>query len=180
MNDSSQFRLLAQRRFLPFFGAQALGAFNDNIYKNALIILATYHAASYTTIDPKVLTNLAGGLFIVPYVVFSGIAGQLADRYDKSLVLKIVKATEILIMALAGVGFALHDITILLAALFFMGMHSTFFAPAKYGLLPEVLRDTELVVIARRLPHRVARARMGTRRDPGYCCDPSSAMADAP
>src|SRR5437762_1492769 len=136
MNDANQFRLLGQRRFLPFFGAQALGAFNDNIYKNALVILATYHAASYTSIDPQLLTNLAGGLFILPYVVFSGIAGQLADRYDKALVLKIVKAAEILIMALAALGFALHDITILLAALFFMGMHSTFFAPAKYGLLP--------------------------------------------
>src|SRR5690349_669809 len=101
MSDSSQFRLLAERRFLPFFGAQALGAFNDNIYKNALVILATYQAASYTAIDPKLLTNLAGGLFILPYVLFSGIAGQLADRYDKALVLKVVKAAEILIMGLA-------------------------------------------------------------------------------
>ena len=84
MGEHSQFRLFGQRRFLPFFGAQALGAFNDNVYKNVLIILATYHAATYTTMDPRVLTNLAGGLFILPFVLFSGMAGQLADRYDKA------------------------------------------------------------------------------------------------
>ncbi len=145
MSDGTQFRLLTQRRFLPFFGAQAFGAFNDNVFKNVLVILAMYQAASYTQLDPGTLTNLAGGLFILPYVLFSGIAGQLADRFDKALVLKVVKAAEIAIMALAGVGFALHHITLLLFALFLMGVHSTFFAPAKYGLLPEVLRDTELV-----------------------------------
>lgn len=145
MGSSNQFRLLGQRRYLPFFFAQAFGAFNDNVYKNVLVILATYQAASYTAIDPRLLTNLAGGLFILPYVLFSGIAGELADRFDKARVLKIVKAAEIAVMALAGIGFASHDITILLAALFLMGTQSTFFAPAKYGILPEVLRDTELV-----------------------------------
>lgn len=143
--SQSQFRLLTQRRFLPFFSAQALGAFNDNVYKNVLVILATYHAASYTTLEPELLTNLAGGLFILPYVLFSGIAGQLADRFDKALVLKIVKASEILIMGVAGIGFATQSIELLLGALFMMGMHSTFFAPAKYGLLPDVLHDSELV-----------------------------------
>jgi 1-acyl-sn-glycerol-3-phosphate acyltransferase len=145
MREHSQFRLFGQRRFLPFFGAQALGAFNDNLYKNVLIILATYHAASYTSMDPRVLTNLAGGLFILPFVLFSGIAGQLADRFDKTQVLKIVKAAEILIMSVAALGFSQQHLPTLLAALFLMGMHSTFFAPAKYGLLPEVLHDTELV-----------------------------------
>src|SRR5678810_536457 len=105
MAHSNQFRLLAQRRFLPFFGAQALGAFNDNVYKNVLVILATYHAASYTSMPPQLLTNVAAGLFILPYVVFSGLAGQLADRYDKTLILKSVKAAEIVIMAIAGLGF---------------------------------------------------------------------------
>jgi 1-acyl-sn-glycerol-3-phosphate acyltransferase len=145
VSQSSQFRLLAQRRFLPFFGAQAFGAFNDNVYKNVLVIVATYQAASYTQLDPELLTNLAGGLFILPYVLFSGIAGQLADRFDKALVLKLVKAAEIVIMAIAALGFVTHSIEVLLGALFLMGVHSTFFAPAKYGLLPEVLRDTELV-----------------------------------
>lgn len=144
-HPASQFRLLGQRRFLPFFGAQALGAFNDNVYKNVLVILATYQAASYSSIDPALLTNIAAGLFILPFVLFSGMAGQLADRHDKSRVLQAVKAAEILIMAVAGVGFATRSMEVLLAALFLMGMHSTFFAPAKYGLLPEVLRDAELV-----------------------------------
>jgi 1-acyl-sn-glycerol-3-phosphate acyltransferase len=142
---SNQFQLLTQRRFLPFFGAQALGAFNDNVYKNVLVILATYHASTYTSLDPAILSNLAAGLFILPFVLFSGMAGQLADRFDKTLVLKLVKAFEILIMAVAGLGFAAKSIEILLAALFMMGMHSTFFAPAKYGILPEVLHEEELV-----------------------------------
>jgi len=145
LSDQSQFRLFAQRRFLPFFGAQALGAFNDNVYKNVLVILAAYHASSYTTMPTTLLTNVSSGLFILPFVLFSGMAGQLADRYDKSLVLKCVKAFEILIMIVAGIGFATHSIEILLSVLFMMGVHSTFFAPAKYGLLPEVLADKELV-----------------------------------
>src|ERR1043165_9907337 len=120
MSDGTQFRLLTQRRYLPFFGAQALGAFNDNLYKNVLVILAAYQATSFTAMDPHVLTNLAGGLFILPFVLFSGIAGELADRFDKAFVLKIVKAAEIIVMARAGLGFALHDITVLLAALFLM------------------------------------------------------------
>jgi 1-acyl-sn-glycerol-3-phosphate acyltransferase len=145
MSQPSQFRLFAQRRFLPFFGAQAFGAFNDNVYKNVLLILATYQASTYTSIEPQLLTNLAGGLFILPFVLFSGMAGQLATRYDKTLVLKVVKAFEIFIMATAAIGLAQHHIGILLGALFLMGAHSTFFAPAKYGLMPEVLHESELV-----------------------------------
>lgn len=145
MSQPSQFRLFRQRRFLPFFGAQALGAFNDNVYKNVLVILAIYHASTYTTLAPELLTNIAGALFILPFVLFSGIAGQLADRYDKALILKAVKAFEIVIMAVAALGFAKQNIEILLGALFMMGVHSTFFAPAKYGLLPEVLQESELV-----------------------------------
>jgi len=145
MSQPSQFRLFAQRRFFPFFAAQALGAFNDNAYKNVLLIFATYQAATYTTIEPQLLTNLAGGLFILPFVLFSGIAGQLATRYDKTIVLKIVKGFEILIMGTATLGFAYHHMGILLGALFMMGAHSTFFAPAKYGLMPEVLHESELV-----------------------------------
>jgi MFS family permease len=141
----SQFRLLLERRFGPFFVAQALAAFNDNLFKNVLVILATYQTAAYTEIPPELLTNIAAGLFILPYVLFSGIAGQLSDRYDQTRVLKVVKATEIGIMGIAAVGFVIHDIRILLAALFLMGVHSTFFAPAKYGYLPHVLRNTELV-----------------------------------
>jgi 1-acyl-sn-glycerol-3-phosphate acyltransferase len=141
----NQFRLLSQRRFLPFFGTQALGAFNDNVYRNVLVILITFHGVSATTLPPEVLTNLAGGLFILPFVLFSGLAGQLADRYDKTRIMQAVKASEILIMILAGVGLAANSMALLLGALFLLGAHSTFFAPAKYGLLPQILDTTELV-----------------------------------
>lgn len=96
MSAPNQFRLLGQRRFLPFFGAQALGAFNDNVYRNVLLILITFGGSISTSMQPEVLTNLAGGLFILPYLLFSGLAGQLADRFDKSRVVQVVKATEIL------------------------------------------------------------------------------------
>jgi 1-acyl-sn-glycerol-3-phosphate acyltransferase len=142
---SGQFALLAQRRFAPFFGAQALGAFNDNLLKNSLVILAAYQGAALTSMDPGLLSNLASGLFVLPYLLFSGIAGQFADRLDKTLLIRAVKGAEVGIMALAGVGFATRQLPLLLGAVFLMGLHSTFFAPAKYGLLPQVLRDGELV-----------------------------------
>ncbi|HVY81737.1 MAG TPA: MFS transporter [Steroidobacteraceae bacterium] len=145
MSGPNQFRLLAERRFLPFFGAQALGAFNDNVYRNVLVILITYHASAATTLAPELLTNLAGGLFILPFVLFSGLAGQIADRLDKSRVIQTIKALEVLIMALAGVGLATMNLALLFGALFLLGTHSTFFAPAKYGLLPQVLGTAELV-----------------------------------
>lgn len=141
----SQFSLLRQRRFGPFFYTQALGAFNDNFYKNLLVILVTYDAASYSGIDPVQLTQLSGGLFILPFVLFSGLAGQLADRYDKVTVMRAVKVFEVGIMALATIGFMTHQIVLLLSSLFLMGAHSTFFAPAKYGILPSILDARELV-----------------------------------
>lgn len=145
MSAPNQFRLLGQRRFLPFFGAQALGAFNDNVYRNVLVILITFGGTISTSMQPEVLTNLAGGLFILPYLLFSGLAGQIADRFDKSRVVQAVKATEILIMGLAGMGLASGNLAILMSALFMLGMHSTFFAPAKYGLLPQILKPNELI-----------------------------------
>jgi 1-acyl-sn-glycerol-3-phosphate acyltransferase len=141
----NQFRLLFERRFFPFFGTQALGAFNDNVYRNVLVILITFHGAAATSLPPEVLTNLAGGLFILPFLLFSGIAGQIADRYDKSRIMQAVKASEVLIMILAGVGLATTSIPLLFGALFLLGAHSTFFAPAKYGLLPQILDTRELV-----------------------------------
>jgi hypothetical protein len=140
-----QFRLFRERRFLPFFGTQAFGAFNDNVYKNTLIIIVTFNATAYSGVDPALLTNLGNGLFILPYVVFSGIAGELADRFDRALLMRTVKVCECAIMALAGCGFAQHSVGALLAALFLMGAHSTFFAPAKYGLLPDILTPGELI-----------------------------------
>jgi 1-acyl-sn-glycerol-3-phosphate acyltransferase len=136
---------MGERRFLPFFCAQACGAFNDNLLKNVLIILVTYQAARWSALRPELLANIAAALFIAPFVVFSGIAGQLGERFDKTRILKCVKALEILIMLVAAVGFLQHRVALLLLALFMMGVHSSFFAPAKYGLLPEVLNAEELV-----------------------------------
>ncbi|HZP94037.1 MAG TPA: MFS transporter [Burkholderiales bacterium] len=145
MTESSQFRLIAERRFGPFFATQLLGAFNDNLYKNALVILVTYQAAAWTSMNPALLANGAAGLFILPYVILSAFAGQLADKLDKSLLIKAIKAAEVLIMALAGVGFAMHSLTLLLVVLFLMGTHSTFFGPVKYAILPQMLREDELI-----------------------------------
>lgn len=142
MSGSKQFRLLRERRFAPFFVAQACGACNDNLLTNLLLLAAAYPMARAAGFEPKLLVNL---LFILPFVLFSGAAGQLADRFDKARVLQAVKAAEVAIVALAAFGLALHSAPLLLATLFLMGTHATFFAPAKYGLLPQVLRPSELV-----------------------------------
>lgn len=143
--SQSQFRLLTQRRYAPFFVTQALGALNDNLLKNALVILVTYHAAEYSRMDPNVLTQLAGALYIAPFLLFSATSGQLADKYDKARIMRLVKLAEVGIMLLAAVGFALHNLALLLLTLMGMGLHSTFFGPAKYGYLPQTLRERELV-----------------------------------
>ena len=142
---SGQFHLLSERRFLPFFSTQFLGAFNDNVFKNALVVLLTFHAASWTTIKPELLSNLAAGIFILPFFLFSATAGQLADKYDKAKLARLVKLLEIAIMGIAAVGFALHSLTWLMTALFLMGLHSTLFGPVKYAILPQHLKETELI-----------------------------------
>ena len=142
---SSQFGLLKTPRFAPFFLTQFLGAFNDNLYKNALIVLLTFQAASWTTLKIEVLTNLAAGIFILPFFLFSATAGQLADKFDKARLARLVKVLEMVIMAVAVAGFWLHSLTILLAALFLLGCHSTLFGPVKYAILPQHLHNDELV-----------------------------------
>ncbi|WP_298622401.1 MFS transporter [uncultured Zoogloea sp.] len=142
---SSQFRLLNEQRFRPFFLTQFLGAFNDNLFKNALVVLLTFQAASWTTIDPALLANLAAGIFILPFFLFSASAGQLADKYDKAYLTRLVKVLEIAIMAVALAGFLAHSLTVLLGALFLLGCHSTLFGPVKYALLPQHLHEDELV-----------------------------------
>src|SRR5688572_19707786 len=94
MAESNQLGLLRQRRFAPFFGTQFLGAFNDNFYKNALVILLTFHAAAMTTLEPGTLVNLCAGLFILPFFLFSATAGQIADKYDKAAIMRWVKIME--------------------------------------------------------------------------------------
>ncbi len=142
---SSQFVLLKTRRFAPFFGTQFLGAFNDNLFKNALVVLLTFHAAQWTTIAPELLANLAAGIFILPFFLFSASAGQLADKYDKATLARLVKVLEIGIMAIAGAGFWLHNLSILMTSLFLFGLHSTLFGPVKYAILPQHLHEEELV-----------------------------------
>ena len=144
-HSHSQFALLKTRRFAPFFVTQFLGAFNDNLYKNALIVLLTFHAASWTTLKPEVLSNLAAGIFILPFFLFSATAGQLADKFDKARLARLVKVLEMVIMAVAGLGFFMQSLNLLLGALFLLGLHSTLFGPVKYAILPQHLREDELV-----------------------------------
>jgi 1-acyl-sn-glycerol-3-phosphate acyltransferase len=145
MADSSQFRLLGQRRFAPFFATQFLGAFNDNVYKNALVLLIAFKGASLTALSADVVVNLAGALFMLPFFLFSATAGQLADKYDKARLIRAVKLLEIAIMAIGAAGFVLASLPLLLAALFLMGTHSAFFGPVKYAILPQTLDDHEIV-----------------------------------
>lgn len=140
----SQFGLLRQRRFGPFFATQLAGAFNDSFLKQLAILLMTFHTADYTTLSAGMVTNLAAGLFILPFVLFSAFAGQLADRYDKARVIRAVKVAEVAIMAVACAGFYAKSLPLLLFCIFAMGCHSAFFGPVKYSLLPRVLGKTEL------------------------------------
>ena len=115
MENKNQFRLLFERRFGPFFLTQLLGAFNDNLYKNSLVILVAYHAATYSSLDPNLLTNAAAGIFILPFLLFSASAGQIADKFDKAAIIRVVKAIEIGIMVIAGAGLLLKNLPLLFA-----------------------------------------------------------------
>ncbi len=133
--------LLRTRRFLPLFLAQALGALNDNLFKNALVVLVVFRSAD----GAPGLVALAGGLFILPYALFSAVAGQLADKLDKSRLIRWTKGFELVIMTLAAAGFLLDSVPALLAVLFGLGVQAAFFGPLKYGILPEHLRRDELL-----------------------------------
>ena len=142
---SNQFELLKEKRFRPFFFTQFLGAFNDNVFKTALITLVAFHAASLNGINGGTLATLLPGVFILPFFLFSATCGQLADKYEKSQIIRVVKVFEIGIMAFASAGFFLHNIWLLGVALFMMGMHSTLFGPVKYSYLPQHLKESELI-----------------------------------
>lgn len=142
---SSQFQLMRERRFRPFFFTQFLGAFNDNVFKTALITLVTFQAGQLTELDGKTLATLLPGLFILPFFLFSATSGQIADKFDKAVVARAVKVFEIAVMALAAWGFMSRSLWPLVAALFLMGVHSTLFGPVKYAYLPQHLRQDELV-----------------------------------
>lgn len=140
----SQFSLLTTRRFLPLFLAQFLGALNDNIFRFALVIFITFTLAERSPLPASLLVVASGGIFILPFFLFSAFAGQFADKFEKARLIRIIKFAEILIMALGAIGFWLQHAVFLLAVLFLMGTHSAFFGPLKYGILPQHLREDEL------------------------------------
>jgi MFS family permease len=140
----SQFGLLKTRRFFPIFSTQFLGAFNDNIYKNSLVIFIAFTLADQADRNSSILVITAAGLFILPFFLFSAIAGQIADKFEKSMLIRRIKIAEIIIMAIATFGFIFLSLPVLMAVLFFMGTQSTMFGPLKYGILPQHLQETEL------------------------------------
>lgn len=142
---SNQFSLLKTRRFLPFFITQFLGAFNDNVFKQGLIILLTYQAVNISSLPVELRAPICQGIFILPFFLFSATAGQLADAWDKSVLIRLVKTLEVVIMALACAGFFTSNLYLLIGALFLLGIHSTLFGPIKYSILPQTLRSEELV-----------------------------------
>ena len=142
---ANQFQLFKRRRFSAMFFTQFLGAFNDNIFKQALILVLTYTAASQMGVEVSILNNLAAMLFILPYFLFSALAGQIADKYEKSKLTQITKLLELSIMVIAAVGFVFEWYALLFVALFLMGTQSTFFGPIKYAYLPQAMKGEELV-----------------------------------
>jgi len=145
MSANNQFGLLTERRFGPFFWTQALGAFNNNVFKNALVIMVAFQAVQLTADQVNLYVNLAAGLFILPFFLFSATAGQIAEKFDKATLIRRVKLLEIGIMLLAAVGFWLDSVPFLMTVLFLMGTQATLFGPVKYSILPQHLRDHELV-----------------------------------
>lgn len=142
---SSQFALFFKKRFTAMFITQFMGAFNDNLFKQALLLVLTYSVASQMGMKISTLNNLAAMLFILPYFLFSALAGQLADKYEKSKLTVNIKILEIVIMVIAVFGFFMQLYWLLFVALFLLGTQSTFFGPIKYAYLPQVMHEDELV-----------------------------------
>ncbi|MGZ5180522.1 MAG: MFS transporter [Ramlibacter sp.] len=139
----NQFALLRQRRFAPFFWTQFAGAANDNLFKFAFTVLVTYQL-QLRWLPPSLAGLVIGALFILPFLLFSATSGQLADKYDKRALIRLVKWLEIGIMLLAAAGFLAPDVPLLLACIFLMGLHSTLFGPVKFAYLPQHLDEREL------------------------------------
>lgn len=137
-------RLLGQRRFLPLFVTQFLGAFNDNLFKMAMVVLVTFTIYSDPAKEAS-FNALAGAIFILPFFLFSALSGQLADSRDKAWLIRIIKTAEILIMVAGAGGLILHSVPLMLLALFAMGVHSTFFGPIKYAILPQHLGKDDVL-----------------------------------
>ena len=145
MSGVSQFNLLRTQRFLPLFLTQFLGAFNDNLLKNAVVVLINFHGMHMLGLAPELMIQLTAALFILPFFLFSASSGQICEKYDKAQVARFVKKLEIGIMLVAALGFLLHNGMILMSTIFLMGLHSTLFGPLKYSVLPQYLQPAELV-----------------------------------
>lgn len=145
MHEPSQFDLLKQRRFAPFFWTQFLGAANDNLYKNALILFVVFHAVGVAGMSSNALVNIAGAVFIAPFILLSAVSGQLADKFEKSRLIRLIKLLEITIMLVGLAGFWMQSLSLLMLALALLGVHSTLFGPVKYAILPQHLKPDELI-----------------------------------
>ena len=137
--------LFMDKRFWPMFWTQFFGAFNDNVFKNALVILIAFKSYSLLGLGADQMVALCGGIFILPFFLFSATAGQIADKYPKHKLIFWIKVWEIIVMLIGGVGFIFENLPLLLSSLFLMGLQSTFFGPVKYSILPELVEDDELV-----------------------------------
>ncbi|MDG0901519.1 glycerol acyltransferase, partial [Pseudomonas sp. L01] len=143
MTQHSQFALLGKRRFLPFFITQLLGAFNDNIFKQSLILAILYHLS--VSGDRSLLVNLCALLFILPFFLFSALGGQFGEKYNKDALMRALKLAEVGIMLVGAAGFVFGSLPLMFVALFAMGTHSALFGPVKYSILPQHLHEDELV-----------------------------------
>lgn len=142
---SKQFQLLKEQRYRPYFFTQFLGAFNDNVFKTALITLVAFQAAKLTDISGAMLATVLPGLFILPFFLFSATAGQIADKLEKCRLIRWLKLAEIGVMVIASIGFITSNLPLLIISLFLMGTHSTLFGPVKFGYLPHHLKKQELI-----------------------------------
>jgi 1-acyl-sn-glycerol-3-phosphate acyltransferase len=145
VSDHSQFKLFRTSRFMPLFVTQALGALNDNIFKNALIAMVVFKGSSMAGLNTDQVVNFSALIFILPFFLFSALFGQFADKYEKSMQIRRIKLFEVVIMLAATAGFWLNSLPLLLLVLFLLGFQSTIFGPIKYGILPQVLKPYELV-----------------------------------
>ncbi|RKP49741.1 MFS transporter [Pararobbsia silviterrae] len=141
----SQYALMRERRFAPFFWTLFLGATNDNIFKVGFTSLLTFDAAAFGHVDAQSAAFIISAIFILPFVLFSATSGQIADKYDKATLTRLVKTFEIAIMVLGTIGYLTHALGVLYVCTFLMGTHSTLFGPVKYAYLPQHLRADELV-----------------------------------
>ena len=144
-NNRGQFYLFTKRRFLPFFITQFLGALNDNLFKNALLVIVVSTAITAADSNTNFITNLAAGLFILPFFLFSTLAGHLADRFDKAYLIRRIKFAEIILMLVGCFSLWQGNISLMLGVLFLLGTQSAFFGPIKYAIIPQHVDSDELL-----------------------------------